>query len=126
MKLLLLASAGGAIGAGARYLVNIGVARCVGGGFPWSTLLVNVIGCGLMGVLYAGFTTRWPEQEAVRVFLATGILGGFTTFSAYALDFWVLLERKAHLAAALYLAGSVGCAVLAFVAGLALARAALP
>ncbi len=125
MKLLFLATAGGAIGAGARYLVNVGVARWLGGAFPWSTLIVNVVGCGLMGVLYWCFIKLWPEQEAMRIFLATGILGGFTTFSAYALDFWVLLERDAPAAAALYLVGTVITAALAFIGGLALAKVLL-
>jgi CrcB protein len=125
MQLLLFAAVGGAIGAGARHLVNVGVGRWLGGTFPWSTLIVNIVGCALMGALFVYFVARWPEHHTARTFLATGILGGFTTFSAFALDFWVLFERQAHVAAALYLAGSVVASLVAFVGGLALARAVL-
>ena len=122
MKLLLIASAGGAIGAGARYLLNVGFARWLGPGFPWSTFAANVVGCLLMGLvtgLLAARVTDWPEM---RVFVTTGILGGFTTFSAYALDFAGLLERDQSFQALLYLIGSVVLAIAALYIGLKLAR----
>lgn len=125
MKLLLLAAAGGALGTAARYLVNLGVAHWFNPSWPWATPVVNVLGCGLMGALYMLFARWWPGGEGLRIFLATGVLGGFTTFSAFTLDVWLLVERGAHAAAALYLAGSIVCAMLAFVGGLALAKVLL-
>ena len=125
MKLLLLASAGGAIGAGGRYLVNIGMGRWLGPGFPWSTLSVNVIGSLLMGLVIEAFALRFQGSMEARTFLTTGVLGGFTTFSAFSLDFATLIERKQQLTAGMYLAGSVGISIFALFAGMALMRAAL-
>ena len=125
MRLLLLAAAGGAIGSAARYLVNVGALRAWGPAFPWSTLIVNAVGCLLMGLLAEGITTRFDSAPALRTFLMTGILGGFTTFSAFSLDFATLLERKAQLSAGLYLGASVGLSLLGVFVGIALARAVL-
>ena len=123
MKLILLAAAGGAIGSAARYLVNVGAMRAWGPAFPWSTLIVNVVGCLAIGLLAEGISHRFDNAPVLRTFLMTGILGGFTTFSAFSLDFALLLERKAHLAAGLYLGASVGLSLLGVFAGIALARA---
>lgn len=125
MKMLLLASAGGAIGAGARHLVNVGFARLFGTAFPWSTLTVNIVGSFLMGVVIEWLVLRHAGSAEMRTFLATGILGGFTTFSAFSLDVSVLIARNEHLAAALYIAGSVGLSILMLYAGFAAARAGL-
>lgn len=122
MRLLLLAAAGGAIGSAARHLVNVSAMRAWGPAFPWSTLIVNAAGCLLMGLLAEGITTRFDNAPALRTFLMTGILGGFTTFSAFSLDFATLFERKAHLSAALYLGASVGLSLLGVFAGVAIAR----
>lgn len=123
MKLFLMAAAGGALGAGARHLVNVGAMRLTGAGFPWGTLAVNLLGCFLMGLLIEMAALRWSISNEMRAFLATGILGGFTTFSAFSLDFAVLVERKAHGAALLYAAASVGLSLLALFAGLYVMRA---
>ena len=125
MRLLLLASAGGAIGAGARYLVHVGVARLLGTGFPWATLTINVLGCLLMGIVVELVVLRLDGSPELRTFLAAGILGGFTTFSAFALDVEALVSRHPHAAAAIYVAASVGLSILALYVGLLLARAAL-
>jgi len=127
MKLLLLASLGGAIGAGARYLVGITVTRVVGIGtlLPWATLIVNIVGSFLIGVLIATLALRITGSPELRTFLATGILGGFTTFSAFSLDVVSLLEKKEQGLAALYIAGSVGLSILALFAGLVLVRQVL-
>ena len=122
MRLLLLAAVGGAIGSVARYVVNFGALRAWGPAFPWSTLIVNAVGCLAMGVLAEVIAARYAASPALRVFLMTGILGGFTTFSAFALDFAALIERKSHMAAALYLGASVGLSLLGVFVGLALAR----
>ena len=125
MKLVTLAAAGGAIGAAARYLVGIGAARLLGFGFPWGTLIVNVVGCLAMGLLIEMIAQKYSVTNEFRTFVATGILGGFTTFSAFSLDFATLLERKQHVAASLYLGASVSLSIIALFAGLALARSVL-
>ena len=127
MKLLLLASAGGAMGAGARFIVNqaLGVPAVAGGtiSFPWATLTVNVAGGFLMGVVFVLVGERLGGSQEWRVFLATGILGGFTTFSAYSLDM-LLLYASDGLSARLlcYVAGSVVLSFLALLFGLWLSR----
>lgn len=122
MRHLLLAAAGGAMGAGARYLVNVGFGRWLGAGFPWHTLFVNIVGSLLMGILIEAFALRYQGSIDWRTFLTTGVLGGFTTFSAFSLDFALLVERKQELTAGIYLAASVGLSILALFAGLAIAR----
>ena len=117
---LLLVMAGGALGAGARFLVG----RAMGAqAFPVTTLIVNIAGGLLMGLL-AGTLARSPASEGWRLFLATGVLGGFTTFSAFSLDLVTLAERGQFVAAGGYLAASVIGSVAALIAGLALVRAA--
>ena len=125
MKLLFLAAAGGAFGAAARYLVGIGAARILGYGFPWGTLLVNIVGCLVMGIFIEFIAQKYSASIEIRTFIATGILSGFTTFSAFSLDFVTLIERKQHLAASLYFGASISLSVIALFAGLALVRAAL-
>lgn len=122
MKLLLIASAGGAIGAGARYLLNVGFARWLGPGFPWSTFVANVSGCLLMGLITGLLAARLTDSPELRVFLTTGILGGYTTFSAYALDFAGLMERDQSMQALVYLVASVALSIVALYIGLKLAR----
>jgi fluoride exporter len=111
---------GGAIGASARHLTNVAVLRGVGQGFPWATVIVNVAGSFLMGVLAVWLA----EKGAMRLapFLMTGILGGFTTFSAFSLDAVVLWERGEPMLAAAYVGGSVVLSVAALLAGMALTR----
>lgn len=118
MRLFLLACAGGAMGAGLRHLVNLAAVRTLGFGFPWGTLFVNVAGSLLMGLLIEAVALRYQGSPELRTFLATGVLGGFTTFSAFSLDFVALMERGAHMPAALYLVSSVSLAILALFAGL--------
>lgn len=126
MKLLLLACAGGAVGSGARYLVGVGVSRLIGvaSGFPWATLCVNVVGSFMMGFFIESLALRFSGSQELRTFFATGVLGGFTTFSAFSLDFATLLTRKQEFAAGSYLISSVGLSFLALFAGLMLARQA--
>jgi CrcB protein len=122
MKMVLMAAMGGAFGASARYLVGVGTLRLFGSGFPWGTLIVNVVGSLIMGLLIAAVALRYSVSNEMRTFLATGILGGFTTFSAFSLDFAVLMERKAQGLALVYLGASVGFSILALFAGLYIAR----
>lgn len=129
----LLAAVGGGLGAGLRYVVGAASLRWFGPGFPWGTLTVNVLGSLAMGVLIGWLVTRVGTSAHapggmglsvtdLRVFLATGVLGGFTTFSAFALDVVTLHERGAGLSVAAYVLASVMLSVLAVLAGLALAR----
>jgi fluoride exporter len=115
---------GGGIGAVLRHGVNIGAARALGPNYPWGTLTVNVVGSFLIGALAAFFAFKagaaWTQHT--RLFLTTGILGGFTTFSAFSLDFAVLYERGDLLQAAGYVVGSVGLSLIAIFLGLMLVR----
>jgi fluoride exporter len=122
MPLLLLATLGGAIGAGARYGVGVACLRAFGPAFPWATLGVNVVGSFVMGVFAEMVAHRFGGSPELRTFLMTGILGGFTTFSAFSLDIANLVGRDALGAAALYTLGSVVLSVLALYAGLAIGR----
>jgi len=125
MKLLGLAMAGGAFGSGLRYLVNAGLGRILGPGFPWGIFIINVTGCFVMGLVAGTLALRTTDTQSLRTFFATGILGGYTTFSAFSLDFANLVRLGDLSAAALYLAGSVGLSIAGVFAGLALSRAIL-
>lgn len=122
MKLVLLAALGGAIGSALRYLVSLASAWLFGVGFPWGTLAVNIAGSFAMGLVIGLAASKFQLTNELRVFAATGVLGGFTTFSAFSLDFALLFERKDYGLAGLYLAGSVGLSILALFAGLYLVR----
>jgi CrcB protein len=125
MKLLLWAMAGGAVGTAARHLANVGFGRWLGPGFPWWTFFVNVVGSFLMGVVIESLALKAAGSTELRTFLATGILGGFTTFSAFSMDFAYLVQRHEIASAALYLLGSVALSILALYAGLWLTRLVL-
>ncbi|PZQ96594.1 MAG: fluoride efflux transporter CrcB [Cereibacter sphaeroides] len=111
---------GGAIGSSARYLTNVAVMRGMGPGFPWATLIVNVAGSFLMGALVVLLAQKSANHYAP--FLMTGILGGFTTFSAFSLDAVSLWERGATTQAVAYVAGSVVISLIALIAGMAVVR----
>jgi CrcB protein len=117
-------SAGGALGALARY----GLGEAFGhapGGWPWTTLGINVTGCLLVGVLMVLITERWPGRRLARPFLGVGVLGGFTTFSTYVVDTQQLLASGAARTALLYLLGTLLAAMVAVYVGSAVTRAAL-
>jgi len=119
---ILLVAAGGAVGASLRHLVNLGSLRLVGPAFPWGTFAVNVGGSLVMGLVAGWLARRGGASSELRLFIATGILGGFTTFSAFSLDFAVLWERGAALQAFGYALASVAGSILALFLGLWLAR----
>ena len=124
MTSTLTVAAGGAIGASLRHLVGLWTLRQFGPGLPVGTLGVNVLGSFLMGVLAAWLLARGAGQ-GYALFLGTGVLGGFTTFSAFSLDAVRLLEAKGMGAFAAYVGASVGLSLIALVLGLALAKALL-
>jgi CrcB protein len=120
MTILLAVALGGALGAVMRYVLNAQITALWGGGFPLGILAVNVAGCFAMGVLAAGLSSQASAE--LRAFLLTGVLGGFTTFSAFAYDTTVLVEAGRSGDAALYVAASAGLSIGAAFAGLALGR----
>lgn len=103
---------GGMIGATARYEVGVGW-PVAAGHFPWATFSVNVLGCGLIGILIVVVSDVWAGQRLLRPFLGTGVLGGFTTFSTYAVDARGLLAEGHVVAGIGYLLGTLLAALLA-------------
>jgi len=126
MSTTLLIGAGGALGAMARYLLSSLVTQVMGTQFPWGILCVNLAGCFAMGLVAGGGLQAIPLSDGMKAFLATGILGGFTTFSAFSLDAVQLVERGQSMDAALYVIASVAGSITALIAGLALVRAVTP
>jgi CrcB protein len=113
--------AGGAIGAGLRHLVGRAALVTLGAAFPWGTLIVNLAGGLAMGVL-TGTVARIANGDWWRLLLGVGVLGGFTTFSAFSLDAMLMLERGAWPQMLLYIAASVVGSIAALAAGLQLTR----
>lgn len=122
MAPIVLVFLGGGLGAAARYGVTIGVTRLAGSGFPVATLGINILGSFLMGVIAGWFAMKGQGGQEWRLFLTTGVLGGFTTFSAFSLEAMLLYERGDTLQAALYVGLSVVLSILALAVGLALVR----
>ncbi|MBL6428286.1 MULTISPECIES: fluoride efflux transporter CrcB [Maritimibacter] len=120
LNTLFTVALGGAIGASGRYLVNVTATRVIGHGYPAGTLIVNVLGSFLMGVLFVVLAKKGGNVWAP--FLMTGVLGGFTTFSAFSLDTLALFERGQVASAAGYVALSVGLSLAALVLGVYAAR----
>jgi CrcB protein len=113
---------GAGIGGAMRHGVNLAALRLVGAGFPWGTLAINVAGSFVMGLVAEYFALKSGLPQQWRLFLTTGILGGFTTFSAFSLETALLYERGELLAAGLYMLGSAVLAVLGLFAGLYVIR----
>lgn len=116
---LLVIALGGGLGALSRYAVGVLLPI---GAFPWATFAVNVLGCLLIGVLMVLINEVWSVHRLLRPFIGVGFLGGFTTFSTYAVEFAELLRPGSVLLAGLYLVGTVLGALLAVLAGVALTR----
>jgi len=122
MNTVIAVAVGGALGSMARYVMNAQVTKLMGFNFPWGIMSVNILGCFIMGLVAEGLALHFNASQEMRSFLMTGILGGFTTFSAFALDAGVLIERHAYAPAAFYVAGSVAGSILALFLGLYLVR----
>ncbi|MCA0245526.1 MAG: fluoride efflux transporter CrcB [Proteobacteria bacterium] len=116
---------GAGIGGAARHGMNIWVARLMGTHFPWHTLVINILGSLAMGLVAGFFMERTDATGHLRLFLATGVLGGFTTFSAFSLDAILLWERHEYLLASLYVGGSAAGALIGLILGLWSMRMAL-
>jgi CrcB protein len=113
---------GGGIGAALRHGVNRAALAWLGPAFPWGTLIVNILGGLAMGLLAELFLVKGGGSQEWRLFLATGILGGFTTFSAFSLDAALMWERGEHAVLAAYVLGSVVLSIAALFAGMAAVR----
>ena len=123
MPVLFQVALGGALGAMLRYLSGSATLRLLGSGFPYGTMFVNILGSFIMGLAAFYMLERMDGSYArFAPFMLTGVLGGFTTFSAFSLDALYLFERGRMAAALFYMGGSVALAMLALVAGMALAR----
>lgn len=120
---LLYVALGGAVGASLRHLVNLASLRLMGPNFPWGTITVNVIGSFAMGLFVEMLVRKMGGSQELRLFVATGLLGGFTTFSAFSLDVASLWDRGAATMTFAYVVGSVVLSIAALFAGLAIARA---
>jgi CrcB protein len=122
--LYLIVFIGAGIGGALRHGVNVAATRMFGFGFPFGTFIVNVVGSFAMGLLAGYFIYRPGMPQHMRLFLTTGILGGFTTFSTFSLDAALLIERHAYALAAGYLIGSIAAGLSALFFGLAVFRSA--
>lgn len=115
-------AAGGALGATLRHAVNQIALQALGADFPWGTLAVNILGSFIMGVFVGAFALFWDASQILRLFLTVGVLGGFTTFSAFSLDSVLLLQRGQLIEAVSYILGSVILSLGGLVAGMMLVR----
>lgn len=122
MHSALLVFLGAGLGGTLRHLLNSLAARWLGAGFPFGIPLINIVGCFAMGLIAGLFARGGDPGSSWRLFLTTGVLGGFTTFSAFALDTATLWARGSHGMAALYVGGSVVGSLVAIAAGLMLAH----
>ena len=120
---LLLAMLGGAIGSGARFLTGRATLAAFGPGYPWGTLAVNLIGGFLMGALVGSLARFGQGGEQWRILIGVGVLGGFTTFSAFSLDAMNMIERGDWLPALGYILVSVTGSIAALALGLTAMRA---
>ena len=122
MNMLFAVACGGALGAMGRHLISSQVMRWAGDGFPWGTLTVNVVGSFILGLGVEYLAQRWLATQEIRSFLVVGVLGGFTTFSAFSSDAVLLLERGSLGPAFAYIGGSVLLSIGGMFAGLLLFR----
>ena len=125
MKTVMAIALGGALGAVARHFISHWSVVALGNGFPWGTLTVNVVGCFALGVVVEVMALVWSPAAEWRAFLTVGVLGAFTTFSAFGLDISILHGRGEMLQAILYVTVSVAGSIAAIFAGMSLTRAVL-
>ncbi len=119
---MLAVAAGGALGSVLRFGLSAWIQGFAGRGFPWGTLAVNVLGCLAMGILYALFVSRFADQLVWRAGLLIGVLGGFTTFSAFSMETFNLLEQGETVSAVAYVLASVLLCLAATWLGVQLAK----
>ena len=122
MKVLIFIAAGGAVGAMGRYVAISIVSQLCGAGFPYGTVVVNVLGSLALGMLIESMTLIWSPSSELRAFLIIGLLGSFTTFSAFSFDVVALIQRNEFILSTLYIIASVTLSVAAFFLGMYLYR----
>lgn len=125
MKLVLAVAVGGAVGAVTRFWIANQLIRLVGTEFPLGTILVNILGSFILGILFEPISTKWGSMREIHSFFVVGILGGFTTFSAFCLDAVLLYEKDQLISALIYVFISVLGSLLGLVSGLLLYRQVL-
>ena len=118
----LLVFIGGGLGSSLRHTLNVVCARYIGTGFPYATFIINITGSTIMGLIAGYLAFKGEASQPWRLFLMTGVLGGYTTFSAFSLDAVLLYERGELAHAAFYVLGSVVFSIAGLFAGLALVR----
>jgi fluoride exporter len=118
----LLVFVGGGLGASLRHTINIACAKCIGTSFPYGTFIINITGSIAMGLIAGYLAFKGQASQPWRLFVMTGILGGYTTFSAFSLDTALLYERGELGLALFYVLGSVVLSIAGLFAGLALMR----
>ena len=122
MLQLLVIGCGGAVGALMRYVLGFRINLLAGNAFPWGTLFVNIVGCFLAGLLLALFVTRMPLSDILRNGIQIGLLGGFTTFSAFSMDALALFDHGLWLRGVLYILTSVIVSLLGVYLGMSVGR----
>ena len=122
LRQILLVAVGGAVGSVARHLVGVASLRLFGPAFPFGTLIVNLVGAFVMGIFVELLARRFGASNDLRLLIATGVLGGFTTFSSFALDTAVLWERGEVISSFVYVATTLVLGLAALFLGLGLAR----
>lgn len=125
MQTSLIVFLGAGLGGVLRHVMNVSITLLMGHGFPYGILAINVLGSAAMGLVAGWFAFAGEAPSEIKLFLGTGLLGGFTTFSAFSLDTALLIERGETLAAAAYVVGSVALSMLGLFLGLWVMRAAL-
>ena len=125
MKTLLYVALGGALGASGRYVIGLFALHYTNGNFYWGTIFVNILGSILLGVVAAILNTASDPSDDLQKFLIVGLLGGFTTFSAFSFEIVDLVENDRIVVAVAYVVCSVFLSVLGLFAGLRLTRALL-
>ncbi len=118
----LLVFVGGGLGASLRHAVNVGCARACGFNFPYGTFVINITGSLVMGLIAGYLAFKGEASQPWRLFIMTGVLGGYTTFSAFSLDAVTLYERGEMGLALFYVVGSVALSIAGLIGGLALVR----
>lgn len=122
LKLLIFISAGGAIGAVGRYMLTVAATQWFGEPFPYGTMIVNIIGSFLLGVLLAAISLNWAPSIELRTFIQVGVLGAFTTFSTFSLDAYQLMAKGEYISSALYIGSTVIVGIVSLFIGIALVR----
>lgn len=125
MKATLIIFIGSGLGGVLRYFANFWISRWAGSEFPWGILTINVIGSLAIGLVVASLAVRQPDNPSLALFLTTGLIGGFTTFSAFSLDTALLYERGDPLLSLTYVIASVGLSVLASLLGMWMIRSVM-